>query len=93
LICLVEIGKWPLVFFQVNSTDSWERFSVEGYGFLELPNLPGTHNLTIKTWRPKPDLFSQIHSFFLGGALKLKDMKELAATYFAEDHLVHFSIF
>lgn len=58
--------RWPIVFFQVNSSDYWGRNNVEAYGFCEIPKTPGHHKITIKTWKPKETVQDQINSFYLG---------------------------
>jgi len=77
--------RWPLILFQVNSLDSWERFTVEGYGFLEVPKFAGFHEITVQTWKPHASLDARIHSFFLGGSIKVKELKEIADTQFKLD--------
>jgi len=66
--------------FQVNSVDDWGRHRIEGYGFLRLPIEPGYHELEIDTWRPRGSLMSEIHSFFLGGSVRILRLDELIRT-------------
>ena len=66
--------------FQVNSVDEWGRNRIEGYGFLRLPIEPGYHELEIDTWRPRGSLMSEIHSFFLGGSVRILRLDELIRT-------------
>ncbi len=58
--------KWPTIVVQVNSLDSWGRYRVEGYGFVELPRYCGVHHLEIRTWKPHTNQDNQAFSFFLG---------------------------
>lgn len=44
--------KWPQLFIEVLSLDSWGRFRTEGYGYVTLPSNPGEkimHNSEIST--------------------------------------------
>ena len=50
----------------MNSNDSWGRSKVEGYGFCEIPKIPGFHEIKVKTWKPKMAIDDQINSFFIG---------------------------
>ena len=71
------MDKRPYLLFQVNSVDSWKRHRIEGYGFLRMPLEPGYHELEIETWRPRGSLSSEIHSFFLGGSIRILKLEEL----------------
>ncbi len=35
------LPKWPMLYFEVLSIDSWERYRTEGYGYMTLPQKPG----------------------------------------------------
>lgn len=61
----------PYILMQVNSVDSWNRHRIEGYGFVRLPTTMGYHKITVSTWRPRASLESEIHSFFLGGSVRI----------------------
>ena len=58
--------KWPTIVIQVNSLDSWGRYRVEGYGFVELPRYCGVHHLEVRTWKPHANQDAQAFSYFLG---------------------------
>lgn len=58
--------RWPIIFFQVNSIGSWGKNKVEAYGFCDIPNIPGYHELEIRTWKAKESIQDQINSFYLG---------------------------
>ena len=60
------MSRWPIIFFQANSSDSWGRNKVEAYGFCEIPKNAGYHEITIKTWKPKETIQDHINSFYLG---------------------------
>ncbi|KAK1331324.1 hypothetical protein QTO34_009277 [Cnephaeus nilssonii] len=46
------LPKWPVLYCEVLSLDFWQRYRVEGYGAVVLPATPGSHTLTVSTWRP-----------------------------------------
>ncbi|KAI9190773.1 ciliary basal body-associated, B9 protein-domain-containing protein [Polychytrium aggregatum] len=56
----------PIIFFQVGSIDSWDRYTFHGYGYLLLPDTPGTHMLNVPTWKPAPTQSSKMAEYFLG---------------------------
>ena len=35
--------KLPLMYIEVSSVDSWERYRLEGYGYTAIPATPGKH--------------------------------------------------
>mmetsp|Transcript_29901 Transcript_29901/g.21652 ORF Transcript_29901/g.21652 Transcript_29901/m.21652 type:complete len:128 (+) Transcript_29901:454-837(+) len=79
------MDKRPYLLFQVNSVDDWNRHRIEGYGFLRLPVDPGYHTLEIETWRPRGSLNSEIHSFFLGGSIRIMKLEELIRTKYLDE--------
>jgi len=80
---MVEKSR-PILLLQVNSTDDWQRHRIEGYGFLRFPSTPGYHQLTVETWRPRASLDTEIHSFFLGGSVRIRKLEELTRTAFVD---------
>ena len=58
---------------------------MEGYGFVRFPSEPGYHKLTVETWRPRGSLQSEIHSFFLGGSIRIHKLEELIRTKFIDE--------
>jgi Meckel syndrome type 1 protein len=72
--------------FQVNSVDDWGRHRIEGYGFVRMPVEPGHHQLAVPTWRPRGSLASEIHSFFLGGSVRIMKVEELVRTRHFDEH-------
>lgn len=76
----LSASKRPYLLFQVNSVDDWNRHRIEGYGFLRLPIQPGYHELEVETWRPRGSLMSEVHSFFLGGSVRVMRVEELVRT-------------
>lgn len=83
-----QICKYPILFLQVNSMDSWGRARIEGYGFLQLPRQPGYHDVLVQTYAPQTSLYQKIHQFFLGGTQKIKDMKKIVETSFVNDQQI-----
>ena len=76
----------PYLLMQVNSVDSWNRHRIEGYGFVRFPLEPGYHKLEVSTWRPRASLDSEIHSFFLGGSVRIQKLEELIRTRFIDSN-------
>ena len=72
--------------FQVNSVDSWNRHRIQGYGFARLPLEPGHHELEIDTWKPRGSMNSEIHSFFLGGSIRVLKLEELIRTRYIDEY-------
>ena len=79
------VRQRPYLLFQVNSVDSWNRHRIEGYGFLRLPLEPGYHKgIEVDTWRPRGSLATEIHSFFLGGSVRVLKLEELVRTRYLD---------
>lgn len=74
------MDKWPKIIIQVNSLDTWGRYRVEGYGFVEIPRYCGLHKIEVKTWKPYETQESKNFSFFLGGSIRVKEPKDIAKT-------------
>lgn len=67
--------KWPVLYLQVFSLDSWQRHRLEGYGYCQLPDVSGTTEVKVDTWRPKGDsAFDEMNRYFIGGTPELKDL-------------------
>mmetsp|Transcript_41735 Transcript_41735/g.131562 ORF Transcript_41735/g.131562 Transcript_41735/m.131562 type:complete len:134 (+) Transcript_41735:207-608(+) len=65
---------WPKFHCEVWSQDSHGRNSLAGYGFCYIPSSPGTYELKVCTWRPKPQSWLEyVSAFFLGAYPQLKD--------------------
>eukprot|EP00826_Nyctotherus_ovalis_P059031 TRINITY_DN8175_c0_g1_i12.p1 TRINITY_DN8175_c0_g1~~TRINITY_DN8175_c0_g1_i12.p1 ORF type:complete len:160 (+),score=41.91 TRINITY_DN8175_c0_g1_i12:623-1102(+) len=62
---------------QVNSVDSWGRHRIEGYGYVTFPSTPGYYEQSISTWRPKGSLYAKIHSYFLGGSVRILELENI----------------
>ena len=48
------------------------RLEVEGYGFAHIPSSPGTHEISVPTWRPLGSESQELGAYFLGSVPKLK---------------------
>ena len=83
--CFIIVEKSrPYLLLQVNSTDSWNRHRVEGYSFVQLPFENGYHQLEVETWRPRASLDTEIHSFFVGGSVRISKLEELVRTSYID---------
>jgi hypothetical protein len=51
-----------------------------------MPLDPGYHEIEIDTWRPRGSLSSEIHSFFLGGSIRILKLEELIRTKNLDEH-------
>ena len=80
-----KMAERPYLLLQVNSIDYWGRHRVEGYGFVRFPAEPGYHKIEVETWRPRGSLQSEIHSFFLGGSIRIHKLEELIRTKFIDE--------
>ena len=52
---------------------------------MRLPATPGYHKIEVETWRPRGSLKSEIHSFFLGGSIRIHSLEELIRTKFIDE--------
>ncbi|XP_025137021.1 Meckel syndrome type 1 protein isoform X2 [Bubalus bubalis] len=69
------LPEWPVLYCEVVSLDFWQRYRVEGYGAVVLPATPGSHTLTVSTWRPlELSPVAELRRFFIGGSLELEDL-------------------
>lgn len=80
-----KVQERPYLLLQVNSVDAWGRHRIEGYGFARFPSEPGFHKITVETWRPRGSLHSDIHSFFLGGSIRILKLEELIRTKYIDE--------
>ncbi|CAH1802231.1 unnamed protein product, partial [Owenia fusiformis] len=68
------LPQWPMLYLEVLSLDSWQRYRTEGYGYVKLPTIPGTTTATVNCWRPLGDTRSgELRRFFIGGSPELED--------------------
>src|SRR5438105_1205768 len=53
---------------------------------MRVPSEPGYHEVEIDTWRPRGSLTSEIHSFFLGGSIRILKLEELIRTKYLDEN-------
>lgn len=53
---------------------------------MRLPLEPGYHTLTLDTWRPRGSIMTEIHSFFLGGSVRILKLEELIRTRYLDEN-------
>lgn len=76
-----ETSDTPHLLFQVNSLDSWNRYRIEGYGALQFPSKEGTYSFKVQTWKPRGSFYNEIHSFFLGGSIRVIELEDIIQSY------------
>ncbi len=52
--------------------DDAGRLEVEGYAFVHVPSRPGTHEISVPTWRPLGSPSQELAAYFVGGVPRLK---------------------
>lgn len=67
--------RGPKLYLQVSSLNSWNRHSVEGYTYLDLPLKAGCHDFTLSCWKPCRSLRTRLKEFFVGGTGVLHEMQ------------------
>jgi hypothetical protein len=65
--------------------DGWGRHRIEGYSFVRMPETAGYHKIEVETWRPRGSLNSEIHSFFLGGSIRIHKLQEMVRTKYVDE--------
>ncbi len=60
--------------------DNMDRNRVEGYGLVEVPHTPGFHQLVVSTFKPEDDVYTKIIQFYLGGTIRVKELKNISNT-------------
>ena len=68
-----NLSEQPTLLFEVYSVGLFGRYSLEGYGYLGLPNKAGCHVAEVRTWRPVGGLQSKLADHFLGNSMRLRD--------------------
>jgi Meckel syndrome type 1 protein len=76
-----ESSERPHLLFQVNSLDSWNRHRIEGYGALQFPSEEGSHEFMVQTWKPRGSFQNELHSFFLGGSVRVIELEDIIQSY------------
>ncbi|KAJ3249242.1 Pleiotropic negative transcriptional regulator [Chytriomyces hyalinus] len=67
-------SQWPRIYFEVCSMDCWDRNSVLGYGYVDVPRSPGCYDLSVPTWKPVTSPYAQMKSLLVGGSAELDDI-------------------
>ncbi|CAL1274931.1 unnamed protein product [Larinioides sclopetarius] len=63
------------VIFEATSVDYWGNFRNEGYGYGDIPMIPGMTSQDISTWKIEPNtLKHKLQHFFIGGMPHLDDL-------------------
>ncbi|CAJ1424257.1 unnamed protein product [Effrenium voratum] len=62
----------PRMIFQVLRMDAWERHFLEGYTFIDLPQQPGSYDLTGRLWAPLGSFWDRLSAAFCGAFLPLQ---------------------
>lgn len=52
---------------------------------MRLPQEAGYHQITVESWRPRGSLQSEIHSFFLGGSIRIHKLEEIVRTKYIDE--------
>lgn len=50
-----------------------------------MPLEAGYHKLEVETWRPRGNLTDEIHSFFLGGSIRIQQLEEIIRTKYIDE--------
>jgi len=79
---LVVPHGWPRLYVHVISTNSYDKTSSEGYGYLDFPTNPGRYELQINCWRPLgsgsyENIVAKMRRLFLGYGPQLDDVTYL----------------
>ena len=79
---LIVPSGWPRLYVHVISTNSYDKTSSEGYGFLDFPTNPGCYQLQINCWRPLgsgsyENIVAKMRRLFLGYGPQLDDITYL----------------
>lgn len=61
----------PRFILQVLRVDSWDRHSLHGYSFVDVPRTPGQHEIQAKLWAPLGTIRQQFSSKLCGAYLPL----------------------
>ena len=68
---------WPRLLLQVWNIDEIGRLHLAGYGFVHIPNMAGSFEMEVTTWRPVGTLKEEIATLFLGTTPNLRDIDVL----------------
>lgn len=74
--------KGPTLLMEICYTDSWGRYSLEGYAFCEIPTKPGSYEFNVPSWKPKSTTQVEVMNYFLGGTLRVRKLEDIASPSF-----------
>lgn len=69
------------LFLEICTEDSFGRYQCLGYGIAFLTGHTGYFEKEITTWRLKSNKNNEIHEFFLGGSIKLKNKYDILSNF------------
>ena len=69
----------PRLIFQVLQVDAWDRHFLEGYAFIDLPQLPGSYDLRGRLWAPRGTWRQRLQAALCGALLPLASPELLAS--------------
>lgn len=64
---LAPSASYPVILFEVYSTQLFGGNTLEGYGYMPLKESAGYEELSVATWRPIGSRVSRLMEFFVGG--------------------------
>ncbi|KAJ3321841.1 Pleiotropic negative transcriptional regulator [Boothiomyces sp. JEL0866] len=70
-------NETTVIYFKVVGIDYMDRQNIQGYGYLELSNIPGKSCSKVHTWRPLSNYQSKMKTYFLGGSPQLQQLQYL----------------
>mmetsp|Transcript_68939 Transcript_68939/g.224682 ORF Transcript_68939/g.224682 Transcript_68939/m.224682 type:complete len:212 (+) Transcript_68939:160-795(+) len=66
-----ELHIVPKMVLQVLRVDSWDRHTLHGYSFVDLPQVAGQHKISAKLWAPVGTISQQLNAKLCGRYLPL----------------------
>ncbi len=69
-----SLTKTPKIVLKVVSVDCYDRHQIAGYGYVDLPSVPGAHTIEVATWKPELEVENRLKTYFVGGCPELDDM-------------------
>ncbi|KAL7746412.1 hypothetical protein RI367_008256 [Sorochytrium milnesiophthora] len=69
---VTSLQGWPKFVVDVFEHDTFGRQQLCGYGYVDIPAVPGTHHVECATWQVVGSLYSRLQAYFLGLTPALK---------------------
>jgi len=71
--------SWPKIYVHVLASNNWGKMRSEGYGYMNIPSIPGKHTILINCWRPiggggYDSILSKMNRLFIGCSPQLDDV-------------------